>query len=523
MVSQETASAGRRWRLGRVAGARAALVAASRRARRAAPLRARRGAPAGDPGRSPPGGDDAGTRAAPTARRGAVTLFDQGLSSISNFAVTVVVARLTGAVGLGELSLAYAGWQVLSALHRALVTDPMTISGDIHDADVRRGIRRGFAAEVLLGLAAALATAVVGVVLVAFGAEGYGYAMLLVSPWLSVLLIQDYWRWIGFMGRRPGQALANDVLFNCVQGACFAALFVFDIRSTAAVIVSWGLGAAVGALYGLRQFRVGPGRSGGWVLLRERWHYSKWLAGDTLLNSLASQSNVVIAGAILGPAGLGGLRAARTLVNGPSGVLMQAGGSLGLPEAAIAYEKHGWKGLQRVSWVVNGVSTLAMGSGVVVMAVWGSTLLSLVYGPSFAHLQTAAVLIGIGFTLAALEMGPLLVLKVTKRTLWILHLQVVNLVASVASMVGLSIALGVDGAAGSTIVRNAVSASGCGWLGRKARIAETQPAAPAGAPAGPVAPAPVAPVAPAPVAPPPGGAGAPRPGALGPSSEPVPS
>lgn len=479
-----------------------------------------------------PGDDpDAGTRAAPTARRGAVTLVDQGLSSISNFAVTVVVARLTGAAGLGVFSLAYAGWQVLSALHRALVTDPMTISGDIHDADVQRGIKRGFAAEVLLGLGAALVTAAIGLALVVSVGDGYGDAMLLVAPWLPVLLLQDYWRWIGFMGRRPGRALANDVVFNCVQGACFAALFVFDVHSMAAVIASWGLGAAVGACYGLRQFRVGPGRSGGWVLLRERWHFSKWLAGDTLLNSVATQSNIVIAGVILGPAGLGGLRAARTLVNGPSGVLMQAGGSLGLPEAAIAYQKHGWRGLQRVSWVVNGVSTLAMGSCVVVMAVWGATLLSLVYGPSFAHLQTAAVLIGIGFTLAALEMGPLLVLKVTKRTLWILHLQVVNLVASVASMVGLSIAFGVDGAAGSTIVRNAVSATGCAWLGRKARIAETRPGVAAAVPAAgtpaadPAGDVPVGTPAPVggPGAPPLGDGRTPFPGTFGPSSEPIPS
>ena len=41
---------------------------------------------------------------------------------------------------------------------------------------------------------------------------------------------------------------------------------------------------------------------------------SKWIAGSSVLSWAAAQMYVFITGAILGPAGLGGLKAAQTLV-----------------------------------------------------------------------------------------------------------------------------------------------------------------------------------------------------------------
>ncbi len=67
-----------------------------------------------------------------------------------------------------------------------------------------------------------------------------------------------------------------------------------------------------------------------------------------------------IVGAILGPAGLGGLKAAQTLVVGPSGVLIMAGGSIGLPEATKAYKEKGWSGLTRVARLVTAGGVLEL-------------------------------------------------------------------------------------------------------------------------------------------------------------------
>jgi O-antigen/teichoic acid export membrane protein len=417
-------------------------------------------------------------------RRAATTLIDQSFSSVSNFAVGVAVARVAGAAGLGGFSLAYAGWQVLAAMHRSLITDPMAIEGDVYSSDgdvsnprTRRAVEKGFAAEVLLGVVGACFFALAGGALTFAGQRTFGIAMLAMAPWLPVLLVQDYWRWIGFMTRRPGCALANDTVFNCVQGGAFAMVFVVHTHSIVALIACWGLGSAAGALYGLRQYRVLPSFSGGVPMLRAHWSVSKWLFGSSLSVSGGTQATVFIMGAILGPAGLGGLKAAQTLVVGPSGVLIMAGGSIGLPEATKAYKEKGWSGLTRVARLVTLAGFSSFLAGAVVVALFGRTLLSTIYGPAFGHLELAAVLLAIAYVVISFNLGPILVLKATRNTRWLFHIQLASLGVSLVSVTALSLAYGVNGAAAATIVTFFVSSTGSAWVQHRVRRSIAAPGA----------------------------------------------
>lgn len=403
-------------------------------------------------------------------RRAATTLVDQSFSSVSNFAVGVAVARVAGASGLGGFSLAYAGWQVVAGMHRALVTDPMAIEGDVyhatgdsHDSGVRRGMKRGFAAEMLLGAGAAVVFAAVGGALLFCGQRTFGLAMLGLAPWLPVLLVQDYWRWVGFMTRRPGCALANDTVFNCVQAAAFVAVFAVHTHSIAAVIACWGLGSLAGALYGLWQHRVLPSLAGGVRMLRDHWSVSKWLAAMSLSVSGGGQVSVFIMGAILGPAGLGGLKAAQTLVAGPTGVLIIAGGSIGLPEATRAFKEKGWSGLSRVARLVTLSGFVSFLAGGVVIGFFGRTLLSAIYGPAFGHLELVALLMAISYVVCSLTLGPILVLKATRNTRWLFHTEVATMAVTLCSVAALSVAYGVTGAAAAAIVTQSASVTGARW------------------------------------------------------------
>ena len=252
-------------------------------------------------------GDGAGRPPRSASRRTLVTVIDQGFASVSNFIVGVAVARIAGPAGLGGFSLAYACWLVLAAQHRSLITDPMAIENDAVRPDALDKLRAGIAAELLVGTATAVALLPVGVVLLAAGQHTFGLSLVAVAPWFPVLALQDYWRWIGFMHRRPGKALANDTVYNCVQATGFALVAVSGVHSVAAVIGSWGIGAAAGAVFGLRQFSVRPSVRGGMALLRERWHMSKWLAGNSLTGWGSTQAGWFLSTFILGATGLGGL------------------------------------------------------------------------------------------------------------------------------------------------------------------------------------------------------------------------
>jgi O-antigen/teichoic acid export membrane protein len=387
------------------------------------------------------------------SRLATITLIDQGLSSISNFAVGVVIARVVGASGLGGFSVAYAGWLVLAALHRSLITDPMAISGDVRTKGVGSAVEQGFAAELLLGMGGAVTLAAIGSTLWLLNDAAFGIAMLALAPWLPVLLAQDYWRWIGFLTRHPGRSLTNDIVFNCAMAAALVLSLAAHVHSIAAVVGAWGLGATAGAIYGLRQYGTRPTFTGGLAMLRHRWSLSKWLAGNSLLTTAGNQAYVIIEGVFLGAAGLGGLNAASTLVWGPVGVLIQAGGSIGLPEAGRAHADKGWAGLTRVAQIVTMSAILCVGLWAAVIFGWGKFLLSAVYGPRFAHLQFTAILSAIGVCCTPFILGPVLVLKITGNTRRLFQAQVmVSCVVSLGSVAVLSALYGVNGAASALIV-----------------------------------------------------------------------
>ena len=388
---------------------------------------------------------------------------DQAVASISNFAVGVAVARVAGVSGLGVFSLVYAAWLLVVAMHRALVTDPMAIEGDMRDPDANRHLRAGLAAELSLGIASAAIFVAIGIVLVFFGARTFGTDFLVLAPWLPFLLAQDYWRWVGFMSAKPGKTLANDLVFDAVQFTAFAVLIGLDIRSSALAITAWGLGGAAGAVFGLVQFKVRPSFRGGFHRLRLRWEVSKWLAGSTTAAWGVSQSYIPLVGIFLGPAGLGGLKAASSLVSGPALVLIQAGGSVGLPEASRGINTGGWAGLRRVERTVTAAGVLTMGLVLGVVVLFGARLLDLVYGPGFGQYAPAAVIIAAAMCFASLGLGAILSIKATRQTSLLFHVSIISLVVSVVATVVLVPAFGINGGAYAVLATAVVSTAGELW------------------------------------------------------------
>jgi O-antigen/teichoic acid export membrane protein len=365
-------------------------------------------------------------------------------------------------------------------MHRALVTDPMAILGDArHPTDTQANLRRGFAAEMTLGICAGCVMALLGVVLLLAHQRSFGISQLVVAPFITVLLLQDYWRWVGFMQARPGKALANDVVFDVVQAGGFAFLLVAHIHSTALAIVAWGLGALGGAVYGLWQFRVRPALPRNFEWLRTKWAISRWLAATSLSSWALAQLSGILTAVFLGPVGLGGLKAAQGLVSGPAFVLVQAGGSIGLPEASRAYDKRGWAGLKRVSRLVTAAGVASVGSVLVVVVIFGRQLLTIFYGRQFGHYAPVANVIALGYLISSFCLGSILKLKTTKQTRLLFTVTLAALVPATVAVVVLAPRLGVIGAADANVVGTAANVFGlvmaARWVARRAKLSGTIP------------------------------------------------
>jgi O-antigen/teichoic acid export membrane protein len=394
------------------------------------------------------------------SRRSLLTLADQGVSSASNFAVAVVVAHLAGIRGLGVFSVGYAAWLLVASLHRSLITDPMTIERDARSAAARQRIRVGLAAEVVLGTTAACLTAATGAIFLGIGAasgasgwSGAGEGLLTVAIFVPFLSVQDFWRWVGFMAGRPGRSLANDCTFAGVQALAFVAIALAPGRpSPGLVIGGWGLGALAGCVYGCWTYRLLPRYSGGIGLLTSRWQLSRWLVGNDLALWGTNQGYLLLAGLLLGPVELGGLKAAQTLVTGPAFVLLQAGGSIGLPEATSALALEGHSGLRRVTRRMSLAAFVAIGGLALIVIAFGGQLLGLVYGSQFRSLHTAASLLAVAYAVGALGLGPIMALKATRRTRTLFADMLTGLTFSLVGALALAHPYGINGVAAAAIL-----------------------------------------------------------------------
>ncbi|MGH3698653.1 MAG: hypothetical protein ACRDQY_04110 [Pseudonocardiaceae bacterium] len=348
--------------------------------------------------------------------RGAVlTLADQFVSSATNFAIGVMVARAGGADALGAFGIAFLIWLAVLAVSRALISEPMTVGDATGSGELQ--LREGMLATLLLGAAVAGCLAAAGGLLMLTGASGV--AVLALAPWIPSLLLQDYWRGMAFRLQRPDRALTSDGVFAVAQGSSTFALFVLNVHTVAAFIASWGIGATAGALIGLFQSRVRTTVRGGLTHLRSLWTRSRWFLAESGTAFLSDQGYLLLLPVLLGTAQFGVYRAGASLV-GPAVIIFLAGGNIGLPECVRRLRQHGRPGLMayttRLSVAVLGLTTAYC----VLVAIFAEPMLRLAYGTEFTSAAVITQLVAAQYVLFAIGFGCGVALKAAgqMRRLW---------------------------------------------------------------------------------------------------------
>jgi O-antigen/teichoic acid export membrane protein len=376
-------------------------------------------------------------------RRMALAFLDQFVSSVSNFATGVVVARFAGAAEFGEYMLVMMIWLLVLGVHRALVTEPVIISSPAAD-DRRALLAQGVGAELILGLSVSGVVAAAGLTVIATGAR-VGMLMLALSPWFASLLIQDYWRAMAFQQRRPGMALANDLIFTAVQFTTIAVFFLVGWRTPEFMITAWGLGATAGALVGLRRSPAIAGYMESRQLMGRLWRLSRWMLTDFLTAFASHHAYLALVALLLSAVDYGGLRAAFTLM-GPTIVILHAGASIGLPEASRLTHPADASALRRFArHLTLGTATcIAVYAAAVILA--EKQLLGILYGSEFVRFAPLVTLAAIQQTVAAFVFGQGIALKAAGRMRRLCWTRLLAAAASLLSMVALVRWLGTIGA-----------------------------------------------------------------------------
>lgn len=288
-------------------------------------------------------------------------LADQAVSSLTNFAVGVVVARELGVAGFGVFTLVWVTHGVLLNVSRGLATDPLVVrhSGP-PGARWREASARAIGTALAVGVLAGALILVGG--LVAGGAVGSAFAALGVV--LPAMLVQDGWRFTFFAAGLGRKAFGNDLVWAAAMVPALA--IAANERDVAGFVLAWGGAAVFAAACGWWQSGTvpRPRAARAWLTAHRDLGY-RYLA-ENVANSGAAQLRTYGIGAIVGLAGVGALRGAELLL-GPFLALLMGIGLVAVPEAARALRR-GRPTLLRFCIALGAAQGIAA-------AVWGTALL----------------------------------------------------------------------------------------------------------------------------------------------------
>ncbi|SHF62639.1 Membrane protein involved in the export of O-antigen and teichoic acid [Geodermatophilus nigrescens] len=264
------------------------------------------------------------------ARRAGWGVVDQALSSFSNLALSLVVARAVDAHDFGAFTVAFSVFSVAVLLSRSLTGQPLAIRFAGEDAAAfRRAAGSSTGTALTLGAAAGAAVVVLGLVL----GDTVGPALVTVGLLLPALLLHDSWRAAFAAQGRQDQAALIDGAWVVLQLAGVAALWWAGVEHTVLYLAVWGGASACAAVFGALRGRAWPqvSRTASW--LRAHWDMTRFLLFESMLVQGAMQGALLLVGVLGSLSAVGALRGAAVLV-GPVSLVAMSAFSFCVPELA---------------------------------------------------------------------------------------------------------------------------------------------------------------------------------------------
>jgi len=308
---------------------------------------------------------------------------DQAMSSLTNFLLSIYVARTLGAGQFGAFSLAYVTYGFAINASRGLSVEPLLVrfSGTALRT-WRRAAARCTGTALLVGLAAGACALVAGSLV--GGATGLAFVALGLT--LPGLLLQDSWRYSFFALGRGHLAFINDAIWTALLLPLLAFLKMSGHANVFWFVLAWGAAAAVGAAIAPLQARFVPNLVGAteW-LSRHRDLGLRYLAENVGGNAADTLRGYSVS-YILGLAAVGYIQAAGTLM-GPFRVIFFGVSLITLPEAARLLRRSPRQLPLFCAAVSTGLTLLALAWGAVLLVALprglGHLMLGSIWRPAY--------------------------------------------------------------------------------------------------------------------------------------------
>ncbi len=250
-------------------------------------------------------------------RRAVWTLGDQALSSISNAALSLVLARLVSAESYGAFALTFTLFTFFLGVSQSLTSAVYVVRYSFTGGAVGLEAARGASAAALGFAACVIPLLILSAVLVDAPLRQTLLALAVVLP---ALLLQDFYRTALVSSGRPRAAFTIDALSSVVAVAGIVVLEVQDLMTSWTYLLAWGSGASAAALGGVSRTHAPPFFRGARAWLRAHGRSGLSLAIQWIAVLGATQVSLITLAARTDLTVVGGLRAAQTLL-GPMSTL----------------------------------------------------------------------------------------------------------------------------------------------------------------------------------------------------------
>jgi O-antigen/teichoic acid export membrane protein len=297
------------------------------------------------------------------AKRAFWGVADQALSSLSNFALTLLATQHSGASAFGAFAITLSAYAVLLEIGRGIVGIPLAISNSgTSSSESRHRSTQATGAALVLGCIGG-ALLVVAARRLSHGEVSSDLGQLGVV--LPGLILQDTWRYAFFAQQRGKLAFINDAVWTVLFLSAAAVLHGSGGLTNSSLILAWGISATAAALVGCLQSRLLPHPRQTFAWLKATYRVGVRFALESLATTGTSQFAFFAIGAVVGLASLGAVRGAYLLL-GPLNILFLGVMTMGIPEIARLF----LRSPERVR------STTALASGVLAAAaaLWSTAI-----------------------------------------------------------------------------------------------------------------------------------------------------
>lgn len=258
---------------------------------------------------------------------------DQGISSISNFALSLFVARTLSAADFGAFTLAYITYSVAINAARGVATDPLLVR---LSGAVRRPWRRATSAAAGTALSVGIVIGLVCIVVGLLLPSRVGMPFVALGVGLPGLTLQDSWRFAFFACGRGVSSFINDFVWTVLLLGALVLLHSQGRTGAVICLITFGATASLAAVFGSLQAGVlpRPARTLDW--LRDQRHLSGRYLVENVSSSGASQLRSFVLGAVASLAAVGYVRAAEILM-GPFLVVLMGLSQVAVPETSRVF------------------------------------------------------------------------------------------------------------------------------------------------------------------------------------------